>query len=146
MQLNFIKYPGGQLIPASDMDAERMTKFKTGEMYKVEMKLPRNPEFHKKVFSFFQFCFAHWKADREFMDEIGQFEVFRKHLTVLAGFYNEYFNLNGDVRIEAKSLAFDSMDQDQFERVYQALIQAAMAHIFKDMDESRVYEKLARFF
>lgn len=146
MKLNFYKVHGGHLIPATDIDQERMTRFKTGEMYEVEIKQPRNPEFHRKVFAFFNHCYHYWKSDREFLDEAGQFDVFRKNLTVLAGFYNEFYNMKGEVRIEAKSLAYGSMDQEQYERVYNALIQAAMKHIFNDMSDDQVYNELAGFF
>ena len=145
MKINTIKQPGGVLVPASDMDSDSLTKFKTGEMYEIEMKLPRNPKFHGKVFTFFQYCFAHWKSDREFMDEKGQFDVFRKHMTAIAGFRDEYYGIDGRVRIEAKSLAYSSMEQEEFESVYQALIQVAMQKIFKGSDD-QVYNKLVSFF
>ena len=145
MKINTIKQPGGVLVPASDMDSDSLTKFKTGEMYEIEMKLHRNPKFHGMVFQFFTFCFSHWKSDREFMDEKGQFNVFRKHMTVLAGFYDEYFSIDGKARVEAKSLSYGSMEQEEFESVYQALIQVAMQKIFKGSDD-QVYNKLVSFF
>lgn len=80
------------------------------------------------------------------MDERGQFNVFRNNLTVLAGFYTEYYNLKGEVRIEAQSLSFGSMQQDEFEQHYQALIGAAMRHIFNQDCGSRIEKKLLSFF
>ena len=145
MKFNALKQPGGVLVPASDMDSDQLTKFKTGNVYELEMKLPRNPSFHGKVFAFFQYCFAHWKSDREFLNEKGQFDNFRKELTVLAGFKDVYFKLDGSFRVEAKSLSFGSMSQDEFEDCYQALIQAAMSNIFTGNDEDTL-NKLAGFF
>lgn len=145
MKVQMVKLQGGNLAPAFESDQEAMTRFKNFEQYEIEIKLPRNPQFHRKVFEFFQFCFAHWKSDREFMDESGQFNLFRKNLTVLAGYYDEYFKINGEVRIEAKSLAYGSMEQTEFEKLYQALIQASMRHIFKNSDQ-QTYDKLMGFF
>lgn len=145
MKVNVSKQPGGVLIPASDMDAESLTKFKSGNVYEIEIKLPRNPHFHGKVFAFFQYCFANWKSDREFIDEKGQFDLFRKNLTVLAGYYEQYFKIDGSVRVEAKSLSYGSMEQPEFESCYQALIQAAMTNIFTGSDED-TYNKLVGFF
>ena len=125
MKINFIKLEGGILTPASDYEEERLKKFKTGEVYEVEIKLSRNPKFHRKMFAFFNHCFHYWKGDKEFIDEVGQFDVFRKNLTVLAGYYREYYNMKGEMRIEAQSLSFGSMDQEQFEQVYSAITQAA---------------------
>lgn len=145
MKVNFIKQPGGVLIPADDMEAERLTKFKTGEMYEVEIKLTRNPKFHAKVFAFMKFCFGYWRSDREFMDEQQQFKCFRNHLTVLAGYYTESFAIDGGIRIEAKSLAFDSMDNEEFEKCYNAMISAACKHVFGETDDN-TYNQLLSFF
>lgn len=146
MKLNFTKAPGGILHPSTDMDAERMKRFKTGEIYPVEIKVSRNPDFHRKVFAFFNFCFDYWRSDREFMDEAGQFDMFRKNLTVLAGYRREYYKIDGSVRVEAESLSYGNMEQEEFERCYQSLIQAAINTIFQDMDSTQIYNKLAGFF
>lgn len=146
MKINMIKMAGGILQPASDMDADRLTRFKTGEQYEIEVRLSRNPDFHRKVFQFFQYCFEFWRCDREFVDEAGQFDLFRKNLTVLAGHYREYYKIDGSIRIEAESLSYGSMDQERFERVYQSLIQAAISNLFKGEDSQTVYNRLAGFF
>jgi len=145
MKIQIIKQPGGLLCPASDMELEKLNKFKTGEQYEIDIKLTRNPGFHRKVFIFFHFCFEHWKGDREFVSETEQFRVFRNNLTVLAGFYIELFNIKGEVRIEAESLSFASMDQERFEECYSALINAAMRKIFLTADEN-TYNQLVSFF
>ena len=110
MKVDMIKQPGGLLNPASDMEAERLKKFKNGEHYQIDMKMTRNPKFHGKMFVFFEFCFQYWKSDREFQDEVKQFDAFRKDLTCLAGFYDSFYNIKGEVRIEARSLSYGSMD------------------------------------
>jgi len=145
MKVNMVKTAGGNLWPVGDMDAEKLTKFKTGEEYEIDIKLTRNPKFHRKVFAFFNFCFEFWKGDNEFQSEAKQFDVFRNHLTVLAGFYDTFYNINGDVRIEAKSLSYGSMKQQEFEELYNALINAAIKNIFMNADKS-IENKLVGFF
>lgn len=136
MKISMLKQSGGVLLPANDGEAEALTKFKTGEVYEIEIRRVRNPAFHRKTFAFFNFCFAHWRSDREFMDEKGQFDVFRKHLTVLAGFYDSYFKLDGAVRVEAKSISYGSMAPDEFEQHYRALVAAAMRTIFQGCSQA----------
>ena len=145
MQVAFTKQVGGCLTPFCEDDVEDLQKIKTGEVIQANIKRWRNPQFHKKVFAFFNFCFEHWRSDREFMDEQGQRDVFRKHLTVLAGYYNEYYKLDGSVRIEAKSLAYANMEPREFEQCYHALVNAAMKHIFKGCGKE-TEQKLMRFF
>ena len=148
MKLNTLKQPGGTLIPASDMDAEQLNKFKSGEMYEVEIKLTRNPAFLRKTMAFFHYCMAHWDAGQvmEHGTEAAQFDRFRKDLTILAGYYDITTRLNGDQRVEAKSLSFASMNEETFRECYQALINAAMKHLFKTETDEQVYSKLAGFF
>jgi len=147
MLINMRKLPGGTFVPANDMEAVNIDKFKTNEIYEAEIKLHRNPQFHSKMFVFFHFCFENWKASSglEFMDEKGQFEVFRKNLTVLAGYYDQFYNLKGEVRIEAKSLSYSNMKEDEFRQCYIAITNAAMKHIFSDCNEVTENELLSFF-
>ena len=149
MQLEMLKIEGGMLAPLDDMQAEVLMKFKTGEQYQVEIKKARNPAFHRKVFAFFKFCFDHWAADKtewEHFDERKQFDTFRKHLTVLAGFYESTYNIKGNLRIEAQSLSYGNMEQAEFESCYEALISAAIKHIFNDTTDENTLNQLYAFF
>jgi hypothetical protein len=40
----------------------------------------------------------------------------------IAGFFDAVTNLRGEVRLEAKSLAFHNMGEEEFERVYKAVL------------------------
>lgn len=149
MQIEMVKNAGGVFCPAFEHDLPRLTKFKNGEMYTAEFKLTRSPAFHRKAFAFFNFCFQHWSADRaglENMDEATQFDRFRKDLTILAGFYEQTVRLNGDIRTEAKSLAYANMEPDEFERCYSALINAAIKHVFAGTRDENILNRLQNFF
>lgn len=149
MQIQMIKQPGGLLLPASDGDAERLERFKSGAIYPIEIKQARNPAFHGKVFAFMQFCFEHWSADKtdaRFKTSAAQFDTFRRHLTVLAGYKDVTFTIDGRCRVDAKSLAFNNMDQAEFEECYSALINAALVHVFGNTKDQKILDKLTGFF
>lgn len=144
----FKKTAGGILLPANDETAEYLTSIKTDSFVKVKLSKTRNYKFHKKVFQFFNFCFDHWAAEinYQYMDETAQKNAFRKQLTILAGYRNEFYNLRKKtIGYEAKSLAYENMDEDEFRQCYTALTQAAMDNIFHGSDEL-VYNKLVSFF
>lgn len=149
MKINMTKHRGGTLTPDTDLDAESMQRFATGETYEVEIRLPRNPAFHRKVFAFFNFCFEYWekRADVGFLNREAQFSKFRGDLTCLAGepYRVEVFNLRGEVRVTPKSLAYGAMSQKEFEGFYVAITNAAMRTVFKDCGED-VYNQLLSFF
>lgn len=140
-----LKQAGGALLPLDDISAEQLTSLKTGESYEVEIKQSRNPAFHRKVFAFFNFCFDYWRGENNNLSTSKQFDVFRANLTVLAGYYDSLYNIKGEVRIEAKSLSFGAMSQQEFEEFYFAVTNAAMKHIFKTADQ-KVYNQLISFF
>ena len=149
MKINFIKMAGGLLSPANDIEAEKLKKFKTGELYPVEIKRVRNPQFHRKVFAFLNFCFQYWTAENaqlQFMDESAQFDTFREHITVLAGYYETTWNLKGEPRIRAKSLSFGNMSQDEFEQFYNAAIRIVVKNIFNNTTDENILNQLQSFF
>lgn len=143
-----LKQAGGIMVPADDETAEYLTSVKTDSHLRVKITRVRNYQFHKKVFSFFNFCFAHWSGEvgYEFMDEKAQFDAFRKQLIILAGYRKSIVNLRTKTcGYEAMSLSYESMNEDTFRECYTALIQAAMKHIFKGSD-NHIYNKLVSFF
>lgn len=149
MQIDLVKHPGGVFSPVNDSDLERLQRFRNGETYTADIKLTRNPKFHRKVMAFFGFCFSHWCADRAGLgsaDETTQFNRFRKDLTILAGFYDTVTNIRGEVRAEAKSLSYAQMEQEEFERCYSALVNAAIKHVFAGTKDPQILNQLQSYF
>ena len=149
MKITMIKQAGGALVPSSEIEQSKMTRFKNDGGYEVEIKQTRNPQFHGKMFVFFNFCFQYWCADihaYEYLDEIEQFESFRKQLTIMAGFKVVTYPIGGgELLIEAESLSYGNMEPDRFQSCYNANINAAMANIFHCSDRE-IYNKLHSFF
>lgn len=145
MKVAFIKCPGGVLTPATETEQERMKRFKNGEVFEVDIRNQRNGKFHRKVFAFMSFCFEHWDGGHEHQDEAKQFDVFRDNLTVLAGYYDSFYAIDGSVRVEAKSISYANMEQEEFEKYYSALINTALKHIFKTTSE-QAFNRLLSFF
>ena len=147
MKITFVKMFDGALVPYSALEEERMKRFKTGDAYEVEIRLPRNNNFHRKVFAFFKLCFEYMtEGQLKGIDPQAQLESMRNDLTIAAGFSDTVICLRtGEAKVTAKSLAFDSMDQEEFERCYQAMIQASIELIFKGDTCEDVYERLSTF-
>lgn len=146
MKISMIKLAGGHLVPANDSEAERMKRFKNNGAYEIEIKQIRNYEFHKKVFAFFNFCFEHYVSSLDNAPHERQFELFRNELTVLAGYYDTFYTLRGTIRVEAKSLSFGSMSQEEFEQCYSGLINAALKHVFGNTKDQNIINQLYAFF
>jgi len=93
VKIPMIKNAGGGLCPADEMYLDKLMKLENGGLYEIELKKTNNPKLHRKLFAFFKFCFDHYSAEETDLgcaDEVKQFNHFRKRLTILAGFFDEF--------------------------------------------------------
>ena len=138
MEAHFIKMPNNALVPAGDQDAELLSKIKQGEVVKLKLTRVRNYLFHKKFFVMLNLGFDYWEPSGSF-NKWGvvpekNFDRFRKDVIVLAGYYEATYRLNGDTRIEAKSISFSNMDETTFEELYSACIDVILKHVCSQFD------------
>ena len=148
--LALIKTHAG-LIPATEADAEAVKKYRLGEVVHGSFKRVRNPKFHRKFFSLLSVGFDAWEPpEREYKGLPVQknFERFRKDVSISAGYYEVVSNLRGEVRAEAKSMSFASMDEQEFAELYSKVADVILQKILtnytrEDLDD--VVENVLRF-
>lgn len=129
-----IRQPGGALVPATDEDAEALRKVKAGAAVRVEVKQIRNYKFLQKWFTLAKYAFDIWSERVEPMEYKGQpvkpsFDRFRKDLIILTGHFDAVYNARGEVRVEAKSISFANMSEDEFEVLYSDTIDVILRKI-----------------
>lgn len=124
---------------------EWLDKKKPGAVIHSDFKQTRNPSFHRKGMSLLQLAFSYWEPG-ELNNQYGtvekNFDQFRKDLTILAGFFTQSFRIDGSIRIEAKSISFAKMDEEEFSRFYQAIITVVIEKILPQFGEKDI-EKMA---
>lgn len=116
---------GGHLVPADDDAREYVRHMKTGEHVLCSMHFPRNPKFHRKFFAMLKFAFDHWTPPRMFGGQVvvRDFDSFRKQLIIAAGYHRTIWMIDGErVQLEARSIAWAKMDEQEFERLYEAVV------------------------
>jgi hypothetical protein len=152
MQSLLIKTPTG-LSPAHDEDFEALKGLKVGEVIKVNWTRPRprNVRYFRKWWALAKFAYEHWEPgeldDPRLKGVVPEksFERFRKDLTILAGHYEAFYRVDNTVKVEAKSIAFWSMSEDEFDSFYNATVNAVLKHIlkhYKREDLEQVVESL----
>lgn len=140
------KLPGGRMVAYDDIAEDELSKCKNHEVYEMELKRVRNPQFHGKVFSFLGFVYHHFDDPNIHLGKAKSFDLFRKNLTILAGYYDETYSYDGSVKLEAKSLSYGSMSQSDFEEFYTAAISAAMRTVFNGSEDQNLYNQLLSYF
>lgn len=145
-------------IPGKGFQAfnpDDFARVRPGEIITVTWSKARNPRFHRKGFALFKYVFESLPEYGRAIEFDGNrivpratFDQCRKDLTIAAGFFDEYYSFDGSVRVEAKSLAFGSMDEQTFEKVYSALIDVALQilpHIKDGHELDAAVEEVLRF-
>lgn len=144
----------GHLAPADPETVEALAKVKLGAVFHGKFTRMRNPRFLAKFMCLIRLGFDSWDAPQlEYKGQMVAKELtrFRKDVTVLAGHFDAVTTLKGEVRLEAKSLSFSNMDQDEFELVYSSVLTVLWDRIFElagyksKEDVDRVVSELLRF-
>lgn len=134
MEILLLKVPNG-FVAADDEAAERLRRYKLGSLSKLDIVEMRNGAFFKKWWALVKVgydYFADSCEEREYKGEkvLPNFERFRKDVTILAGFHHATWNVNGEMRLEADSLAWASMTEETFCKLYDATIQVLLNKVF----------------
>lgn len=129
-----IKNSRGDFVPMNEEEHEKTKRIKAGAVTEVRIVQKRNPKFFRKFWILLKFLYDIWDEGRPEVRHRGVIiqgnkERFRKDLLILAGFYDVIVNVRGETRLEAKSMAWDSMDEDEFRDLYSRCIDVGLAKI-----------------
>ena len=112
----FVRTIGG-LAPVDDASREAIGAYGTGEVLRVRLYRDRNLRHHRLFFGLLKLVFDN---QQRYLST----EALRFALTIQAG-YVEEIRLSGDrVVLKPKSIAFHSMDQNEFKLFYDAALKA----------------------
>ena len=133
MDVFCVKVAGG-LAPAGEDEAEKLRGLKAGAAVRVKVTRETNAKFRRKWWALAKFAFDLWRElmpEQEYRGQAVQacFERFRKDLTILAGRFHPVWTVKGEMRVEADSLSWASMDDETFEKFYSATIDAVLSKI-----------------
>ena len=131
--------------PTNDTEADKCRRYKLGSIVRVEMAQMRNYKFLQKFMVMLQIAFDAWSDSAKTQDYKGQpvepsMERFRKDVTILAGYYTPVWNIREELRLEAKSISFGRMSQEEFEDLYSRVIDVLLQKVIPERGYSE--EKL----
>ena len=125
----------GQLVPLNDEEAQLLSRVKTGAVVECDIVQKRNPLFHRKFMALAKLGFDIWTEINPItVAHHGQrvlpnFDRFRKDITILAGFYEPTYNIKGELRLEPRSISFATMEEEEFEQLYSAVIDVLINNV-----------------
>lgn len=147
------KAANGVLLPADQQSAECIAKMKLGAGVKLKATkvTPNNLRFHRKLFALLDIAYDAWEpTEPTYLGKIvaKNKEQFREDITILAGFFKTNIRLNGEIRLTAKSWAFESMDDIEKDKLYNSIINVVLSRIltkYTRADLDAVVESVLRF-
>ena len=117
MKLNVINTSRGLLIPETDEDYEKKGTLQIGKTYSVDVRLVRNPDFHRKYFAMLNCAWS--LLPPSVQEGFRSRENFRKYVQIAAGFSEPFFHPTEGFIDMPKSINFESMDELEFQDLYQ---------------------------
>ncbi len=146
MEIELKLHSGGKLETINEDGEKFFRASKVGKVFKCKISEIRNYKYHQKLITLFSMMhdILPAPADVEFMDRTitpeHTFDNTRRYLTVKAGYYSVNGYPDGSVRVEAKSISFANMDQDEFENLYSSVINACLKVLPETWDEENLRE------
>ena len=138
MKIYVCKGLGASLRPADEVATDAIRKFPAGEIYEVEIKRPRNLKFHRKAFALMQLAY-------ENQENYTEFDKFRRALVIEAGYFDDLRLLDGTTVREAQSLSFAKMDEDDFGKLYNALINTILRVVLPGVGRPELEAQVEQF-
>lgn len=119
MEVFFVKKPYGVLVPCYAQDVDNMARIKNGSVVRSKVYMPRNIKFHRKFFGLLDVGYTYWEPPLYNGRVVEKNpERFRKDCTILAGRSHMVHRLDGSFTVEADSIKFANMPQNEFENLY----------------------------
>lgn len=135
----FIIKTSSGLAPADAEAEEVVRKWKVGHSISLTYAPARNPKFHRMVFAIAQSVIDNAPEDSYWNGK--EAYSFIKAVELTHGFTDEMMDCNGEVHLVPKSIAFESMDESEFKRIFDALITEAARVL--GITEGELLEQLA---
>jgi hypothetical protein len=118
MKLQLVKTLDGKLMADGEESLQAINNIKSGDLIIVEYKPSRNYKFHKKLFGLLGVILenqSHYKT----VDNILEMVKFK------AGYFDTIVTHKGKKHYKTKSIAFENMDEVEFQKFYNSALDVA---------------------
>ena len=120
----------GKLVPV-DLDSSRIVASYAGKAVFVTVTRPRNLQHHRKFFALLNLLWETTSCGEIYPSR----DALRWAMTMAAGYFEIVPTKDGPVKVP-KSLAFEKMDQTEFNDLYAACIKLVLTEILPHLTET----------
>ena len=135
-RLFLIKRYDGLFAPADDQSSDLAKKIQQGDPIEAKIVNHRLLWYHRRFFLAVKHIFNNMPEE---MAELYPTEdSLRKALLILAGHVDIVHLPDGQQRVSAASMNFETVKQDEFEKIYSAVVDAGLKYFIKEFDQQQV--------
>lgn len=133
------------LKPCYDEDYEEKKKLKIGQIYKANITVARNLDFHRKYFSLINTAWT-YQTERRLSFFNNSSESFRKTIEIAAGHFEQIYSLERKEWIQIpKSISFDKMSESEFETLYERVKDVLFSIFLTHITEEEFINNLSNY-
>lgn len=145
MNIFMVKTPDNFLAPYSEYDERIIDRLGAGEVVRLRVDKERDPKHHARFFAFLRML---WLEIEDIQKYFATPEYLRLHLLEKAGAVKSYTMPDGRVITEVASIAFDQMDDLEFNKVFSDVLDYVLQtflHEYCRDDLDHMLEEVLRF-
>ena len=105
----------GVLIGADDESSEKLAELGLDTLVKCSTSKHRNYENHKRFFAFVKTAF-------DMQTHFDNYDIFRKWLTMGAGYYDSTVTPKGVTIFIPQSISFEKLDEEEFKQLFKKCV------------------------
>ena len=131
------------LQAAWDADKQHLAKLKLGEVYRAEIKQPRNLAFHCKYFALVNLVFSN--LPEHLQDTIRTPEELHTEIKMQTGVRMKRQSLGGQSYYVPGSIAFAKMTEDEFSEFYSRAVDVIIKWILPGVDRAELWSEVESY-
>jgi len=140
----YVKCMPEGLVPMYDSDLENRKKLKVGEVYKVEVSLPRNYKFLKKFFALVRLVFNNLPEHIVRMLNVRSEEDMLDCFKLQLGLYRQVWHGRRPV-VKLGSISFAAMDETEFQKFYNRCVDITLTTFLRGTSRQDLLEEVENF-
>lgn len=139
----YLKVTSSGLVPMYDSDHEEKKKLKIGSEVLAEIRVPRNLEHHKKFFALLRLVMDN--MPETLSERYTSTERLLDEIKFQCGYFEEHITLSGRVTYKPKSIAFDTMNQTDFEAFYNKALDVVLKWFLTGNTKEEIIDEIINY-
>ncbi len=131
---------GLHLVPVDDDGREIVRKLRPGVAVMVEVSRNRSVPQHRLAMGLFRKVWERLPADGKLTWP--RMENLRDAILEAVGYCEEYATLDGEIRRQARSVAFDKMDHGEFSAFLEMAVRLLCEKVIPDIDDQALLDEV----